>query len=264
MANHSFTKAIEDGKQEESVVTAAQGMFDILVEAIGYLASSIRSPSPSVDSSLESILRDETTDDSDASEAGNVIVSKDTAIKHSVKNHTANNSNGFLSAAASEMVCEVKRNAENPKKIEDSAKIDPQVLSFNEMIQDDGNDDDVIVDDDAKLIQDTMGNNNKKNIFLVPTKSGKERLNNNARSEPVNKRKDPFLFYSVEENRMNAILGLDEDDGPSTVLLQDSSNISNNQGNSQASIIRKTKLSFEVHSLVIFDRILDEIESEEF
>ncbi len=66
---------------------------------------------------------------------------------------------------------------------------------------------------------------------------------------------DPFLYYSINENRMKTLLGNDaedEDESPRT----ESSESSKPNNESSFSVERKTRISFEVHhSLILGDEM---------
>lgn len=58
-----------------------------------------------------------------------------------------------------------------------------------------------------------------------------------------NKQEDPFMWYSNQETRMNAMLFKDSD-VPATAT------------NSNKKVVRKTRISFEIHPSLLFDDII--------
>ena len=59
-----------------------------------------------------------------------------------------------------------------------------------------------------------------------------------------NKHEDPFMWYSNQETRMNAMLFKDSDVPAATAT------------NNNKKVVRKTRLSFEIHPSLLFDDIL--------
>ena len=62
-------------------------------------------------------------------------------------------------------------------------------------------------------------------------------------SMKLNKQEDPFMYYSNQERRMNAMLHKDND-VPATAT------------NNNEKVVRKTRLSFEIHPSLLFDDII--------
>ena len=59
-----------------------------------------------------------------------------------------------------------------------------------------------------------------------------------------NKEEDPFMWYSNQETRMNAML-LKDSDIPATATAT----------NNNKKVVRKTRISFEIHPSLLFDDI---------
>ena len=78
-------------------------------------------------------------------------------------------------------------------------------------------------------------------VVQVPTKTydgGKESM-----KSVNNKQEDPFMWYSNQETRMNAML-FKNNDVPATAT------------NSNKKVVRKTRISFEIHPSLLFDDII--------
>ena len=59
-----------------------------------------------------------------------------------------------------------------------------------------------------------------------------------------NKQEDPFMWYSNQETRMNAMLFKDSDVPAATAT------------NNNKKVVRKTRISFEIHPSLLFDDII--------
>jgi len=80
-------------------------------------------------------------------------------------------------------------------------------------------------------------------VVQVPTKThdgGRK-----GSMKPVNnKQDDPFMYYSNQETRMNAMLLKDSDVPAATAT------------NNNKKVVRKTRISFEIHPSLLFDDII--------
>lgn len=79
-------------------------------------------------------------------------------------------------------------------------------------------------------------------VVQVPTKTYDGGRKGSMKSVNI-KQEDPFMWYSDRETRMNAMLFKDSD-VPATAT------------NSNKKVVRKTRISFEIHPSLLFDDII--------
>mmetsp|Transcript_22780 Transcript_22780/g.45483 ORF Transcript_22780/g.45483 Transcript_22780/m.45483 type:complete len:127 (+) Transcript_22780:114-494(+) len=99
-------------------------------------------------------------------------------------------------------------------------------------------------------------NNSEQELcrFLVPTKQYDDRPTKRIKTteaERTKKSYDAFLYYSLKENRMNALLGDDTD-----ILKLSSNSLMSTDTVSTGTVERSSRISFEVHPSLMFDERL--------
>lgn len=90
---------------------------------------------------------------------------------------------------------------------------------------------------------DTHGGNISDNATQRQTKK--------LRVSEIRKEVDPFLFYSIPKNKRIHLLGRDDPDQPDQAEQRDEEITPSN--------IRKTRISFEMHSHAIFESMFTEL-----
>mmetsp|Transcript_754 Transcript_754/g.1592 ORF Transcript_754/g.1592 Transcript_754/m.1592 type:complete len:117 (-) Transcript_754:363-713(-) len=74
---------------------------------------------------------------------------------------------------------------------------------------------------------------------------------------------DAFSFYSSQEVRMNKLLGRHQENSPPNIENQETGHQVPTSNETQATLDRKTRLSFELHPSLVMMEILDSMKEQE-
>ena len=101
-------------------------------------------------------------------------------------------------------------------------------------------------------------------MITVPTKTHDGGAKAASTSEPASKRPrtpvrkhdDPFLYYSHQETRMNVLLFHDENENEN-----ENDSVPNESTMNREPVIRKTRISFELHPTLLLEDLFLELEN---